>query len=81
MKYPARRQIFTCLGQISPDPDKTNFEYYIKGLKLTIEYQELSPKTNKPLRAKSLDFGHTSLMSINFKNFLDRCEQPIPLNE
>jgi hypothetical protein len=57
--YEDRYAIFACLGRAVPGADgrpTTRFERDIKGLPLTVEYREISPKTGKPLQAKALAF-------------------------
>lgn len=51
-----RKKLYTLLGQTCmKDTSKTNFEYYLKGLSLTLEFEELS-KTGVPQRAKAVMF-------------------------
>lgn len=52
-----RYKLFECLGKIVKNKNGKNvtlFERDISGLPLTIEYRELSAKTNKPLQAKAV---------------------------
>lgn len=61
MTLPDQKKLFDCLRQEVPDPRRpgakiTVFERDIKGLPLTVEYQERSSISGKPLRAKALAF-------------------------
>ncbi len=61
MNLPDQKKLFDCLRQEVPDPRRpsakiTVFERDIKGLPLTVEYQERSNISGKPLRAKALAF-------------------------
>lgn len=48
-----REKLFMCLSKYVDH--KTNlFEKYVKGLMLTVEYAEISPKTGKPLQPKGV---------------------------
>jgi len=59
MTYEVRRKLFAALGSKVKDASGrtvTRFERDIKGLPLTVSYNELSPKTGKPLQAKAVTF-------------------------
>ncbi len=59
MGYQGRYALFRCLGQEVEGPDgtrMTRFERDVKGLPLTVEYAEISPKTGKPLQPKAIAF-------------------------
>jgi hypothetical protein len=59
MTYSDRKSLFKCLGQQVEGPEgqtMTRFERDLRGLPLTIEFPELSPKTGKPLQAKAVAF-------------------------
>jgi hypothetical protein len=61
MTLPDQKKLFDCLRQEVPDPRRpgakiSRFERDLKGLPLTVEYQERSSISGKPLRAKALAF-------------------------
>ncbi len=55
MTYDMRYAIYSVLSEKDKD-GKTRFDKDIKGLPMTLEYQETNLKTGKPLRAKALAF-------------------------
>lgn len=50
-----RENLYKCLSE-KINSEKTRFDRDVKGLFITIEYSELSNKTNKPLQAKAIAF-------------------------
>lgn len=78
MTLEERYAIFKCLG-VKID-GKSRFERDVKGLPLTIEYNELSTITGKPLQAKALAFRTYEAGPDPIKALLRDClpQQPTP---
>lgn len=61
MPLEERKRVFACLGEPAPAAHdrprgETNFDRFVRGKALTVQYREVSAKTNKPLQAKGIAF-------------------------